>query len=359
MTRAAAGYRVIFFEEPEFAGTTELFLRKTESAEGVLVVTPMLPSAVSDTDTNMAQQALLQELLFQLDAPVSIAWFYTPLALGFARNIRAKVIVYDCMDELSNFRGASDKLVPLERQLLEQATVVFAGGASLYEAKRTLHRSVHLFRSSVDVDHFATARRGPADMTEPDDQRGLSRPRIGFFGVIDERMDLQLVDALALSRPAWQFIMIGPTAKIDLASLPKRPNLHWLGLKTYQALPHYLAGWDAGFMPFAHNDATRFISPTKTPEFLAAGLPVVSTGIADVVRDWGIDGLVHVADDAAEMAASIETMLATDRRPWLERVDARLASLSWDATWVAMERLLRLSMGQATPVQNAATAMAT
>ncbi|WP_431266812.1 hypothetical protein [Dankookia sp. P2] len=288
-----------------------------------------------------AQRSLLDGLLAQEAGRPLIAWFYTPMALEFAAHLRPDLTVYDCMDELSAFRGAPPRMLDLERALLGRADLVFTGGRSLYEAKRSRHPRVHCFPSSIDAAHFAAARAMPAD---PSDQAGLPRPRIGFFGVVDERMDLGLVEALAAARPDWAFAMIGPVVKIDPASLPRLPNIHWLGGKGYAELPRYLGGWDAGFMPFARNESTRFISPTKTPEFLAAGLPVVSTPITDVVRDWGPKedggpGLVEIAADLMSFATALQLVLDRPRGPWLKQVDRRLAQLSWDRTWTEMRGL--------------------
>jgi glycosyltransferase involved in cell wall biosynthesis len=183
---------------------------------------------------------------------------------------------------------------------------------------------------------------------------GIPRPRVGFFGVVDERMDLDLVHALAELRPDWRFVMIGPVVKIDPDALPRSPNLHWLGVKSYAELPAYLSGWDAGFMPFARNESTRFISPTKTPEFLAAGLPVVSTPVADVVSDWGGGGLVDIAGDAPAFADALGRALDRPRAGWLRDVDRRLAEISWDRTWDGM----RLEMSDATRVGAASGARA-
>jgi glycosyltransferase involved in cell wall biosynthesis len=347
MTRAAAagGYQVVFFEEPLLAAPGDgggaagrLDLRRTP--EGVLVATPRLPPGLDAAAADAAQRDLLDKLLAELAAPVAVAWFYTPMALAFAGHVRATgATVYDCMDELSLFRGASPGLALLERRLLKRADLVFTGGRSLYRAKRRLHPRVHLFPSSVDAAHFRRALAWSAP--EPADQAGLARPRVGFFGVIDERVDYALLDAVAERRPHWQLVMLGPTAKIDPASLPRRPNLHWLGPKRYSELPAYLAGWDAGLMPFALNEATRFISPTKTPEFLAAGVPLVSTPVPDVVADWGgQDGLVEIAHGPEAVIAALETALARPSRPWLARVDQGLRWLSWDATWARMQRLI-------------------
>jgi glycosyltransferase involved in cell wall biosynthesis len=243
------------------------------------------------------------------------------------------------MDELSLFQGAPRSLIERERSLLEQCDLVFAGGVSLHAAKRALRPDAHCFPSSIDAAHFRRARS--TERIEPADQAGLAHPRIGYFGVLDERLDRDLVAGLAAARPDWHFVMLGPVVKISAADLPQAPNIHWLGPKRYEELPDYLGGWDAGFMPFALNDATRFISPTKTPEFLAAGLPVVSTAVRDVVRSYGADGLVEIAAGPGEFAAALGRALqARDDSARLRAVDDRLATTSWDATWDAMQRLI-------------------
>jgi UDP-galactopyranose mutase len=266
------------------------------------------------------------------------------MALAFSRGFDSDLVVYDNMDELSAFRGASPELLSLERELFARADIVFTGGASLYEAKRARHRNVHLFPSSIDFEHFARARR--FEGAEPDDQAAVPRPRLGFFGVIDERMDVDLVRDVAALKPDWHLMMIGPVVKIDPAILPRRDNIHWLGGKGYQELPRYLAGWDVGLMPFALNESTRFISPTKTPEYLAAGVPVVSTPITDVVRAYGDRGLVEIARDPAETARKAEALLARPKGAWLAQVDRHLAADSWDKTWAAMHRLMVDAIGR-------------
>src|SRR5690606_15440395 len=221
-----------------------------------------------------------------------LLWFYTPMMYSFASHVDAEAVVYDCMDELSNFRFAPPELRSTERLLLERADVVFTGGYSIYEAKRDRHRNIHPFPSSVDVAHFAQARRSqPA----PADQTDLTSPVLGYYGVIDERLDLGLIAALAKARPDWSFVMAGPVVKIDEAELPQAENIRYIGRKDYADLPACVSGWDVALMPFALNDATRFISPTKTPEYLAAGKPVVSTPITDVVRHYGGSPAVLVA----------------------------------------------------------------
>ena len=250
-------------------------------------------------------------------------WYYTPMAVAFTRGLQRDVTVYDNMDELSAFRGASAELLQLEAELFAQADVVFTGGRALYEAKKARHPNVHCFPSSVDAAHFASARLKLEP--DPESQQAIPHPRIGFFGVIDERMDTGLIAELADIRPDWHFVMIGPVVKIDPEDLPRRANLHWLGMRTYNELPAYLARWDLGLMPFALNESTRFISPTKTPEFLAAGLPVVSTPVPDVVRSYGDTGLVEIAADAKSIVHAAERLLHHRPPGWLAAVDACLA----------------------------------
>ncbi len=342
MTRAAADHDVLFFEEPVFEDGATPRLDLSERAAGICLARPVLPHGLREEAQAMALSGLLRGLVAPRAGRPLVTWFYTPMALPYAGNLPAEAVVYDCMDELSAFRGAPPAMLALERELLSRADLVFTGGRSLYEAKRDRHRDVHCLPSSIDARHFGQARQG---LPEPEAMRGIPRPRIGFFGVVDERMDLDLVGALAGLRPDWSFVMIGPVVKIDPAGLPRAGNIHWLGARDYRDLPAHLAHWDAGFMPFAMNESTRFISPTKTPEFLAAGLPLVSTPVTDVVRDYGPQGgdpgFVEIARDAPGMAAALEGLLARHAGPWLERVDARLAAGSWDSTWARMDALIR------------------
>ena len=335
MTRAARDRRVFFIEEPVQGDRPSLTMRDRQG--GVVVVTPAMPTGLS----RPGQAEVLRDLVGQLvegeDLVRPVAWYETPMALPWSDHLDTAAVVYDCMDELSGFRGAPSQLRMLEQLLLARADVVFTGGRSLYEAKRSAHRNVHAFPSSVDVAHFGQARSA---QPEPQDQRGIPHPRLGFFGVIDERMDLDLVRAVAERRPDWHLVLVGPIAKIDAASIPSGPNVHLLGPKSYDDLPAYLAGWDVALMPFAHNDATRFISPTKTPEYLAGGKPVVATSIHDVVHPWGRMGFVHIADEPDTFVAAVERALETDLVEFHQAVGAVLADMSWDRTWQAMIALI-------------------
>ena len=344
MTRFASEKRVFYWEEPAAAGDGEAaFLDlKVCAKSGVIVATPRLPDAVQGAERTNSLRALLDGLLAveKIDRP--IRWYYTPMMLGFSRHAPASAVVYDCMDELSNFKFAPPELRELERELMAEADVVFTGGYSLYEAKQHQHANIHPFPSSVDRQHFAQAR-GLADAPEPAGHAGLPRPRLGFYGVVDERMDLGLLAHIADARPDWTLVIVGPVVKINPADLPQRPNIKYLGGKTYAELPVYLGGWDVALMPFAINESTRFISPTKTPEYLAGGRPVVSTPIADVIRHYGGLEAVKVAATPEAFVEACEAALALSRHPagpWLAAVDQALAELSWSATFSRMSALI-------------------
>ena len=338
LSRAAWTCNVIYFEEPLIEERSDVQLRSFTSPEGVRVVTPVVPRGLSSAELTRFQREFVDSLLEEVGPTELITWYYTPMALLFTGHLRPAICVYDNMDELSCFRSAPDGLLELEAQLLKRADVVFTGGQSLYEAKKHRHDNIHPFPSSIDTSHFGKARE--ESIRTPADQALIALPRIGFFGVIDERMDLELLLRAALLRPSWQFVIIGPTAKIDPTTLPRPKNIHWLGAKPYSSLPSYLHGWDVGIMPFALNDSTRFISPTKTPEFLAAGVPVVSTPIVDVVSPYGDEGLVEIASGAEEFVEAIERLRSARSDSWLEKVDQRLSKSSWDLTWKQMKAAL-------------------
>jgi len=338
LSRAALERRVFFIEEPRFEDCT-MRLETYERDNGVKVIVPFLPEGLQ---SEIAIAAVLKEMihtLFEAEALTEyIFWYYTPMALKFTEHFNPLVSIYDCMDELSAFKDAPMRLREYEKQLFKTADLVFTGGQSLYEAKKQQHPAVHAFPSSIDVTHF---QQGRSVLAQPPDQKGIASPRLGFFGVIDERFDIELLDRAAAMRPEWNFVMIGPVVKIDPAALPARPNIHYLGAKKYDELPRYLAGWDVALLLFARNEATRFISPTKTPEYLAAGKPVISTSIRDVVRPYAEMDLVRIADAPEDFVKAAEELLAqTDNTAWLQKVDSFLVNMSWDQTWLQMWRLI-------------------
>lgn len=348
MARFANDGIVVFWEEPRIAadlGEPRLDIRRCPQS-GVIVVTPEL--SVGDERQDETLGRLLGAFLEGQTAPL-VRWYYTPMMLPFSEYLPAECVVYDCMDELANFKGAPASLLPLEERLLAQADVVFTGGHSLYEAKRGRHSNIHPFPSSVDVRHFAQARSG---MDEPHDMIGLPRPRLGFYGVIDERMDLALLAHIADARPDWTIVMVGPVVKIGESDLPRRPNILYLGNKAYAELPRYLQAWDVALMPFAINEATKFISPTKTPEYLAGGLPVVSTPITDVIRHYaGIEGVAIAGTPDAFVEACDTALAFGPGGSWLTGVDAALADMSWDRTYRQMADLIEASIEHSGNVQ--------
>jgi glycosyltransferase involved in cell wall biosynthesis len=347
MSRFARDMRVIFWEEPIEIGRKEtayLQVRDADAFPNVRLVVPHLPQGMPDDAREAALKRLLDAHVASLRGPL-VTWYYTPMMLPFSRHLETDAVVYDAMDELSKFRFAPTKLLELEQELIDRADVVFTGGSSLYEAKKDRHDNVHCFPSSVDRAHFCKAR---SRLFDPADQEDLPRPRLGFYGVIDERFDTELLDQIAAMRPNWSFVMVGPVVKISDDDLPRRPNIHYLGSKTYAELPAYLSGWDVALMPFAMNESTQFISPTKTPEYLAGGKPVVSTPIKDVVRHYGQLQGVKIASDADRFVAACEEALDLSRDPesgWLAEADLMLSAASWDTTQARMAGVLAERLG--------------
>jgi UDP-galactopyranose mutase len=356
MSRFARERRVFFIEEPVFEPVAAGTLRVERRKEGVDVVVPVLPDGLSAREAILAQETLIADFLdARCDRPTF--WFQTPMAVSFAPIDRAGVVIYDCMDELSSFKDAPPALAFNEKQLLGTADLVFTGGRALYEAKRGKHRSVHCFPSGIDTKHFGRARDHRRSALRSIQRGGDSAPRAGFAGVVDERMDVELLDAVAALLPHVRFDIIGPVVKIDPALLPQRENIHYLGMQDYAVLPELMAQWDVAIMPFACNEATRFISPTKTPEYLAAGLPVVSTGIRDVVARYGEPGLVSIADEAASFARALEAAIPMrDDASRLRAVDVALKDSSWEGTWQRMAALERQVLKLATHSKQAAEA---
>ena len=344
LSRCVQKQRVFFIEEPIFGPYPSARLDVSMDESGVCVVVPQLIGSLSEEEATAAQQVLIDDMFTQAQINKYILWYYTPMAVTFTRHLEPLVVVYDCMDELSAFQGAPPALRESEAELFSRADIVFTGGQSLYEIKVNQHPNVYAFPSSIDKMHFAQAR---TLIQDPDDQVNIPHPRLGFFGVLDERMDLDLLDGIAAARPDWHLVIIGPVVKIEPEVLPRRHNIHYLGAKAYKDLPAYIAGWDVAFLPFARNESTRFISPTKTPEYLAAGKPVVSTSIRDVVRPYGQLGIVRIADTVDEFVAAATGAMNQnpDSSGWLREVDAFLAQTSWDRTWTQMMQLVESVIG--------------
>ena len=354
LSRLAGNRQVYFIEEPVHDPERAPHLELSTPAENVVVArphTPLPPSGFTKEQLPYLSD-LVQEFLQQQELTSYVVWLYTPMALPLARTLQPKAVVFDVMDELSAFVGAPQEMKDLETETLAWADVVFTGGPSLYKAKLGRHENLHCFPSSVDAAHFAKAQ----DVEEAQDQAHLPHPRLGFYGVIDERMDLELLDHLAASHPEWQIVMVGPVVKIDPATLPKHDNLYFPGQRTYAQLPSYLAGWDVCLLPFALNESTRFISPTKTLEYMAAELPIVSTPITDVAEPYG--DIVYLGKTPEQFALACESALAAsdeERQKRAARMQEVLANTSWDNTVTAMEELISRAVQDSNKVRTLET----
>lgn len=332
MTRLSKKNRVFFVEEPLF--NEEIHYDVLKQGENLWIIVPHLSRAMDESAIIEHQREFLSRLLNNMNINQYAVWYYTPMALLISDHLQPLVIIYDCMDELSAFKFAPQALKELELKLLNKSNVVFTGGQSLYEAKKSQHHNIYPFPSSIDFNHFFQAR---TFKDEPEDQKAIPHPRFGFYGVIDERMNLHLLEEIAKRRKDWHFILIGPVVKINDKDLPQLDNIHYLGRKEYNALPAYLAGWDVAIMPFALNESTRYISPTKTPEYLAGGKPVISSPILDVVKQYS--EVVHFANSADDFIRVAENDIENSPT-WLGEVDKLLSENSWDKTWTQMEKII-------------------
>lgn len=337
LTQLGQHYRILFVEEPVYHDG-ESYMKKWAPAPSITVCQPHTP--VHAMGFHDDQIPLMKPLLAELvtDSEDPIVWFYTPMALPLLQQLHPGLVVYDCMDELSAFKNSPKQLLQRESALLNIADLVFAGGPSLYEAKRARHENAHCFPSSVDVIHFEQALdRHNVHPAHAD----IPHPRLGFYGVIDERFDAGLIEALADAHSHWQIVLVGPIVKIDPASLPQRSNIHYLGQQPYKALPHFLAGWDVCLLPFALNHATRFISPTKVLEYMAAQLPIVSSAITDVAVPYG--DVVSIAHSEQEFIAACEAalaMTAEQQAALAARMRDIVSTTSWEATADKMRALM-------------------
>lgn len=353
-SRLARRHPVLFIEEPLFAApehdatSQTAGLSITEPYPNVVRVVPILPGA-ADLSVDAQCEALLPLLRQALrEHPLlagrferPVQWFYSPMtAPALLGQFDARGVVYDCMDELANFRFAPPDIGAREQFLLERADLVFTGGYQLFEAKSRHHLNVHFYGCGVDVVHFGKA--ASAETVVPDDVARLPAPVFGYFGVIDERLDYPLLQALAERFPQASIAMVGPFAKVDPEQLPRLPNLHWLGQRAYEELPALVKGFDVCLMPFALNDATRYINPTKTLEYMAAGKPVVSTAVADVVRNF--TPIVDVAWTHAEFIDAVERAWKCPDPERIAQGVARAAHASWDATVADMEQDIRTAV---------------
>ena len=338
LSRFSNLFKIYFFEEPLLDASYREYLSFSKRGPNLYVIVPHLIAGLSELQINKILTGMVDKFLLNKDLDDFVFWYYSPMAVAFSDKHNPKAVIYDCMDELSAFKNAPRALSALEKKLMKNADVMFTGGNSLYEAKKNQHANVHPFPSSIEKDHFERARK---IKQQPKDQLHIDGPKIGFYGVIDERFDIDLIKDIAERKPDWQIILLGPVVKIDQEILPVNKNIHYLGPKKYQELPAYLSGWDVALIPFLLNESTRFISPTKTPEYLSAGIPVVSTPIKDVVDPYGNKDLVHIGNNSEEFIRAIESELQrSSKENWLLKVDQFLSTDSWDSTYQNMLKLI-------------------
>jgi UDP-galactopyranose mutase len=335
LSRLARHHAIVFVEEPvRSEGAARL--ERTRPSPGVEVLRPhtAVDAPGFHDDQLSALQPLIADYLADQCIDDYLVWFYTPMALPLLADLAPRALVYDCMDELAAFKNAPRQMRQRETALLRGADLVLTGGPRLYEAKRASNPNVVCLPSAVDANHYATERAtgDTAAMERAGAMQPAARPRLGFFGVIDERLDLDLVAQLADADPGWQIVMVGPVVKIDPAALPRRANLHWLGQQPYAILPQLVYGWDVCLMPFALNESTEFISPTKTLEYMAAGKPVISTPVHDVEAMFGdLVAIAATSDGFVEACRNALAETPAEKAARKKAMHARVAQYSWDA----------------------------
>lgn len=344
LSRFGEKHPILFVEEPmwDLAAGEQPRAEIQEVQANITTLVPHMPAGATKDELDGARREMVRDALKshpqsnRFQSP--LLWYYSPMDAAWSLGyFNSRGIIYDCMDELSLFAGAPAELVEQEARLIKNADIVFAGGKDLSEKKREQHSNVHFFGCGVEYQHFAQAQDSskplPADVAE------LPRPVIGWFGVIDERMDYDLVKEMAEARPDWSFVLVGPVVKVDPASLPQAPNLYWVGQRDYKELPDYCRAYDVCMMPFALNDATRYINPTKALEYLATGRPVISTPVNDVVSQY--TGTIAIAKNAQEFVRAIENALENDQSQHIAAGVSRARECSWESTVAQMEQLIK------------------
>jgi glycosyltransferase involved in cell wall biosynthesis len=345
VSRLSRRHKILFIEtigpDPQLLTPFARF-RTDEQFPNVTLLRLQFPSwRWGDSDfVDCERRRLVKEFLGgpaagQFENPVQ--WFYDPMAASsFVGHMGEIATVYDCMDELSKFSEAPPEIIGREAGLLAMADVVFTGGRRLYENKRRMNSNCHFYGCGVDVEHFGKASGSETKI--PEDIASLPRPVLGYFGVVDERMDYELVAKLADANPNGSVVMVGPALKVDKVPLPRRHNLHWLGQRAYADLPAYAKAFDVCLMPFALNAATEFINPTKALEYMATGRPVVSSAVPDVVRNFG--SVIKVAGDHDEFITSCQRAIKQKDAAAIESGMRMASENSWESIVTRLEEHL-------------------
>lgn len=349
LSRLAVEHPILFVEEPLYHASNKARLDITHPYANVVRVVPHLNSdSAHDYDgameivRDLLQEKLHNDLLLRQTFYQRVLWFYTPMPVTImAGEFDEKGIVYDCMDELAQFKNAPTELRDREKLLLKKAQVVFTGGRNLYESKSRLHDNVHFFGCGVDIDHFGKARH--PETTIPEELKDIRTPIAGYFGVIDERLDYALIERLAREHAEWTFAMVGPVVKVSTSILPQAPNIKWLGQRDYKDLPNFVKAYDVCLMPFALNEATQYINPTKTLEYMAAHKPILSTAVPDVVKNFApIVQIARTQDEFVQKLSSTRHLPKSTLAAGLRM--AREAS--WEAIVDNIKHLIKTSVSK-------------
>lgn len=335
ISRLSRQHRVLFVEAPYAAEEEEarIVLRDAPGYRNITILQTYFPAPwISRVDwldrqrERTLRKVLSGPLAKEFDRP--LLWFYDPMAVrAYLGKLDEVAVVYDCMDQLSQFRGAPPGLVERERELLERADLVFAGGPKIHRAKLPYNANCHSYGCGVDVAHFSRAR--DRQMTLPPEIAALEGPVLGFFGVVDERMDYQLIAALADADPYWNIVIVGPHTKVDESELPRRHNIHWLGGRAYCDLPAYASRFDVCLMPFALNEATEYINPTKALEYMATGKPIVSTAVEDVVDQFS--EVIDIVETPEQFITACRRAVSSPDQEAIERGLTLAGQHSWEA----------------------------
>jgi glycosyltransferase involved in cell wall biosynthesis len=346
LSRISKHHRVLFVEGPQLVETNDAPTYKLLPAPNfphVMVMQTFFPSSrfhdgvwVDAERLRLLQEAMAVPLAGQFDEPVQ--WFYDPMAVtAFVGKMEERAVVYDCMDQLSQFKFAPPELIQREKELLAKADVVFCGGRKLHESKSRLNSNCHFYGCGVEIEHFGKARS--QDLAVPHDLDFIHRPMLGYFGVVDERLDYELIEKLADANPDWSIVIIGPLAKVDPNALPVRVNIYWLGKRDYAQLPAYTKAFSVCLMPFALNEATEYINPTKALEYMATGKQIVSSAVPDVVSNFS--SVVKVASSHEEFIQFCREAVATPDQSAIQRGVEMAEQNSWDSIVAKLEEHVR------------------
>jgi len=289
----------------------QVFSGLKQPRKNLYVLTPLVvPLPACDWARKLNRLLLIRQIKWALSrirsGPLEL-WSFTPDISYVLGHFGEREVVYYCVDDHASFSGYNrDQVLRDEEELCRRADLVVTTAQALQESKKGWNPHTLLVPHGVDYEHFSKSVTD--NFTIPMDLVDIPKPRLGFIGLIRDWVDLDLLAAAARQRSHWHFVIIGDST-IDLSRYRAQPNLHFLGRKPYEALPAYCRHFDVGLIPFKVNDLTRAVNPIKLREYLAAGLPVVSTPMPEVQQ---YDHLIRISDSVDSFVEAIEASLAED-----------------------------------------------